>query len=102
MQSHIESVSLQIRLITHVQSMFVTQIIEARMIRVVARANCVEIISLHHDHIMEHRLFGHRLTVFWTVLVAVDTLNNNRFLVHAKPLTKYLYCSNSDTTRLDV
>ena len=63
---------LEVALVDHVEAQLVAQLEEARVRRVVGRADRVEVVRLHQQHVAPHHLLRHRAAVVGVELVAVD------------------------------
>ena len=67
-------VVLEVGLVAAVESVVVEHGIHASRVGIVAGANSVDVVALHEQHILEHRLGGYGTAVDGVCIVAVDTL----------------------------
>jgi hypothetical protein len=68
------AVGLDVRLADHVEAVFVAQLEEARVVRVVAGADGVDVEPLHLVEVVAHVLLGDVMAAVGVVVVAVDAL----------------------------
>ena len=68
------TVGLHISLIDHIQSVTVTQLIQERVIRIMAGADGIDIVPLHGNDVLFRLLEGHCTAVQRTEIMAVRTL----------------------------
>ena len=74
----LETVRLQVVLVDHVEPVPVAQIQEVRVRRVVARADGVDVVPLHEQHVLEHPLGRHGTAAQRVELVPVDAAQLDR------------------------
>ena len=74
-------VRFDVRFVDDVQTVFVAKFVPARIVRIVRRANRVDVQRLHNADILEHPLFGNGVAAVSVVFVAVDALQENRLVV---------------------
>ena len=74
-------VVLNICLVPDVQPVFVTKIIEKRVIGVMWSAHGVDIVPFHHQNISQHCLEGHIFTMFLVMVMSVHPLDINHLSV---------------------
>ena len=75
---------LQVRLVDDVQAVFVTQIEESRVVRVVARANGVDVELFAQSYIRDHVLHRHRAARVWAELVTVHSSEDQALIVESE------------------
>ena len=68
---------LEVGLIAAVESVVVKHGIHACRIGIVAGADGVDVVALHEQHILEHRLGGYGTAIDGVCIVAVDTLEEH-------------------------
>lgn len=69
-----ETVALQIRLVNHIEAVFVTQIVQAVGGRIMGTPQRVDIVLFHQNHIGLHLLIRDGASLGRTVVVVVDTI----------------------------
>ena len=69
---HEEAVRLEVALVDHVEPQLVAQLEEARVRRVVGRADRVDVVRLHQQHVAPHHVLRDRAAVVGIELVTVD------------------------------
>ena len=77
-------VRFDVRFVDDVQTVFVAEFVPARVVRIVASANRVDVQRFHQPNIFEHTLFGDRMAGRRVVFVAVDAFDENRLVVDEK------------------
>ena len=68
---------LKVGLVATVESVIVEHRVHASRIGIVTGADGVDVVALHEQHILEHRLGGYGTAVDGVCIVAVDTLEEH-------------------------
>ena len=76
------SVSLNVRLIHHIESIFVAQLIEQRMVGIVARTHRIHVQLLHQFQVGHHDVPTLHMPQAVVMLVTVHALDIHRYPVH--------------------
>ena len=85
------SVVLKVCLATHIDAIVVTQRIHCHIVRIVRRAQCVDIVLLKQQHILQHTLCRHRTASHRVGVVAVHAFEKHSLVVHIHQRAFYLY-----------
>ena len=80
------AVGLDIRLIHYIDTIFVTESVPDRVIRIVRSSYSIDIQLLHYPYIFDHLLLGNHVAAVRAHLVTVGTLDEYRLAVHKKLL----------------
>ena len=78
-----EAVALQVRLVQDVEPVLVAEVVERGIVRVVARADGVDVVAFHEADILDHPFARHEVAFVGVDLVPVDALEEDRLSVHA-------------------
>ena len=70
----VHAVRLDISLVVHVEAILVAKLIEASVLRIVAKAHGIEVIALHQLKVLSHQLFADIMPSLWIMLVDIDAL----------------------------
>ena len=81
-QARVPGVALHVRLVDHVETQFVAQVQEPRVVRVVRTAHRVHVVLLHQHDVGAHVRDRHGLAPFGMVVVAVHALDHHAGTVH--------------------
>ena len=73
----IKSMALQIRLVDHIKTVFVAEIIEFRRVGIVGRADRIDVELFHQDEVFPHQLHGNCTPVQIIMLMPIDSANQN-------------------------
>ena len=76
------AVGLEVGLVHHIQAVLVAQVVEARVVGVMAGAHGVDVVPLHVHHIPQHLFHRHAASAPAAPLVAVDALDDDPLAVH--------------------
>ncbi len=94
-----ETVRLDVRLGDHVEPVAVAQAVPARVVRIVRRADGVEVRALHQEDVLEHFLLRHRRAVPKRELVPVDAVELDRAPIDEQTPTLCLDLTESHARR---
>ena len=75
------AVRLDVGLIIYIQTVFVAQFIETAVLRIVAQAHRVDVVTLHQLEVFPHQLLGYVVSRSLVVLVDVHSLEFQRLSV---------------------
>ena len=75
------AVRFDIGFVDQVETVFVAKVVPARIVRIMARTNRVDIERLHERDILKHAFFGERVAGERMMLVPVDALYEDRLVV---------------------
>ena len=92
----------QVGFVPDVQAEFVADIVEARVIGVVAGAYGVEVVALHHQGIFQHIFVGHSFAVFLVVIVAVGPFDVNHLAVDQQFAVFDFHFAETDAVRVEL
>ena len=73
--------ALQIRLVDHVHSVLVAEIIDSLNRRIVGETDGVDIVLLHQKHVLSHHFQIHRSAAFRRIVVMVYAVNQHSLAV---------------------
>ena len=96
------AVALQVGLVHHVESVVVTKGVEAWVVWIMARANRIEVVLLHQQHVSHHALQRHGLAVCGVGIVAVGTLEEHAAVVDVHPSAPVLYLAETVLLGADI
>ena len=71
-QARIEAMALDVRFIYDIQAVFIAEVVEAMVIWVMRRANCIDIGALHRDDVLAHVINRNRFALIRMMIVTVD------------------------------
>ena len=72
---------LDVCLVIDIETILITQLIELPVLRIVAKTNRIEVITLHQLEVLAHQLLGDVVTRLRVMLVDIDTLELDRLSV---------------------
>ena len=93
--SPLKAVALQIRLVDHVHSVLVAEIIDSLNRRIVGETDGVDIVLLHQKHVLSHHFQIHRSAAFRRIVVMVYAVNQHSLAVDCKYVSLYLHSSEA-------
>ena len=67
----IHAVALDVGLVVHVEAVFIAQLVETAILRIVAEAHAVDVVLLHQFKVLTHQLLGHIVSGGGIVLMDV-------------------------------
>ena len=79
-QSHV-GMALYVRLCQHIQTILVAKVIEIWIVGIMARSYGIDIQTFHQEHILLHLLARHGSSIHGTVVVTIDTTNDDRLAI---------------------
>ncbi len=97
-----DAVRLDVRLVDHVEAIFVAEIVPARIVGVVAGTHGVEVEALHQQDVLDHRRHTDRVARVGVVLVAVRAAEVDRHAVDEDLAAADLHLAEAHTVRLDL
>jgi hypothetical protein len=93
------AVRFDIRLVQHVQAVFVGQVVPARIVRIVRGAHGVDVGLLHQLDVLAHALHRHHAVGDRIVFVAVDALDHHAPAIDAHFAVRDLHRAEADAAR---
>ena len=81
-QTRVETMAFNIRFVDDVQTVFITEVIEAMIIRIMRGANRIHIGSLHCDDVLAHVLNRNCFALIGMVIMAVDSHDRDSPTIH--------------------
>ena len=72
-----EGVRLKVRLRNEIEAVFVAEVVEARIVRVVRRADGVDVVLLHDENVFDHVVVADGAAVVRIDFMAVDAANHD-------------------------
>ena len=89
------AMTLQIRLINQIDSIFITQFIPAALIRIMGSSHCIDIILFQNSDIGKHILFRDRSAPLRIKFMPVDAPEENSFSIQAHDPINHLKIAES-------
>ena len=97
MHFNLAAVSFYIRLVNHINAVFIAQVEESRVGRIMRSTNAVYIILLKNRNILFHILNGHSISGFGICVVMIYSEKFNIFIIKSKNIACY-----SDMLKADI
>ena len=72
----------EVSLSSKIQSVFITEFIPARIVRIMAGTNRIDVQLFHDSDILNHALYTYHISTIRIYLMPVGTLNQYRLAVH--------------------
>ena len=89
------AVRLDIRLVNHIESIFVAEGVPERVVRIVARSYGIDIQLFHDKNILYHVGLGDHISLVGIEFMAVCTFEQNRLSVDEKLVADNLHVSET-------
>ena len=77
----IHAVAFDVSLVVDVEAVFVAEFVETAVLRIVAQAHGVDVVTLHQLKVAAHEFFGHIVSGGWVMLVDVHAFELDRLTV---------------------
>ena len=87
--------SLDIRLVHHIDAVMVAKGIEFRVIRIVARTDGVDVVLLEQEHVLKHVLISYRPAIYRMDVMSVHSLEKHFFIIYVCMLSSDFHLSES-------
>ena len=94
-----ESVTLNVSLSSHVDTVFITEVIPYRIIRIVTGTHGIDIKLLHALDVLNHTLTGNNISTIRIKFVTIHTLDIDRLSVYEKLRVLDLHLTEADFCR---
>ena len=91
----LETMALLVSLGNNIQSVLVAEIIPARIVRIMAGTNGIDVHALHHHDVLNHALLTYVVALIRIYLMTVGTLQENRLAIDQELLVLDLHLAET-------
>ena len=81
-QACVETMTFDIRFINDIQAVFITEVVETMVIRIMRRANCIDIGALHRDDVLAHIFNRYCFAFVGMVIVTIHAHDGDGPTIH--------------------